>query len=292
MIRQAAASTADQVFLDLEDSVAPARKEEARHNVAEGLRTLDWASKTTCVRINGLETALAYQDIIEVVEAAGKNLDTVMVPKVRCPEDVYFVDTLLGQIEQRMGLDRRIGIEALIETAEGLVNVEKIAFASRRLETLIFGAGDFAASMGVPSLNIGAQPFGYPGHLWHFPMVRIVAAAKAARLQAIDGPFGAYQDMEGLRTVAQTARALGFDGKWAVHPAQIEVVHQVFTPTEEEVRQARAFMEHYDGIAADSGTGAITINGQMVDEASLKMARELLRRADLADGARRTVLVS
>ncbi len=292
MIGQAAASTADQVFLDLEDSVAASRKEEARRNVAEALRTLDWGGKVVCVRINGLETALAYRDIIELVEAGGERLDTLMVPKVRRPEDVCFVETLLAQIELRMGLERRIGIEALIETAEGLVNVEKVAFASRRLETLIFGPADFAASLGVPGLNIGAQPVAYPGHLWHFPMFRIVAAARAAGLQAIDGPFGAYQDLEGLRAAAQMARALGFDGKWAVHPAQIEVVHRVFTPSEEEVRQATAFAEHYVSLVNGNGTGVTTVGGQMVDEASLKMAQELLGRAEMVERASRAALVS
>jgi citrate lyase subunit beta / citryl-CoA lyase len=292
MIRQAAGSAADHVFLDLEDSVAASRKEESRRNVVEGLKTLDWGGKTVCVRINGLDTALAYRDIIEIVESAGERLDTVMVPKVRCPEDIYFVDTLLSQIEQRMGLKKRIGIEALIETAEGLVNVEKVAFSSRRLESLIFGPADFAASVGVPGLNIGAQPISYPGHLWHFPMFRIVTAAKAAGLQAIDGPFGAYQDLEGLRTAAEMARALGYDGKWAVHPAQIEVVHQVFTPSEEQVRHARAFAAHYSSLAAGDGTGAMAMDGQMVDEASLKMAQDLLRRAEMAEGARTAVLVS
>ncbi len=291
MIRQAAASGADEVFLDLEDSVAPSRKEEARANVIEGLKNLDWSGKTVSVRINGLGTSLAYRDIIEIAEEAGEQLDTVMVPKVARPEDVYFVDTLLSQIERRTGLSRRIGIEVLIETAEGLVNVEKIAFAGLRLESLIFGAGDFAASIEVPSLNIGAQPISYPSHLWHFPMMRIVTAARAAGLQAIDGPYGAYQDLEGLRVAAGTARALGFDGKWAVHPAQIEVVHQLFTPTEEEVRQASAFVEHYSNLSAGSGTGVMTLGGQMVDEASLKMAQQVLRRAELAAGPRVGTLV-
>ncbi len=290
MIKKAAESGADEVFLDLEDSVAPSRKEEARQHVIDGLRTLDWSGKTVSVRINGLDTGLAYREIIEIVEQAGEHLDTVMVPKIRRPEDVCFVDTLLGQIERRIGLSKRIGIEVLIETTEGLVNVEKVAFASPRLECLIFGAGDFAASLGVPSLNIGAQPHVYPGHLWHFPMMRIVVAAKAAGLQATDGPFGAYQDLEGLREVAQMAGALGFDGKWAIHPSQIDVVHQVFTPTEEEVRHARAFSEQYSDLATQ-GTGVTTIRGQMVDEASLKMAQEILRRAELIQGGKAPALV-
>lgn len=292
MIGQAAASTADQVFLDLEDSVAPSQKEDARRNVAEALKTLDWAGKVVGVRVNGLDTGLAYRDIIQVVESGGERLDTVILPKVGRPEDICFVDTLLTQIEQRMGLNRRIGIEALIETAEGLVNVEKVVYASRRLETIIFGPADFAASVGVPSLNIGAQPLDYPGHLWHFPMVRIVAAAKAAGLQAIDGPFGAYQDLEGLRRVAQMARALGYDGKWAVHPAQIEVIHEVFTPSEEQVKQAMAFAEHYRHLANGDGRGVAALGGQMVDEASLRMAQELLRRADMVESAKRTVPVA
>jgi citrate lyase subunit beta / citryl-CoA lyase len=281
MMRSAAVSDADEVFLDLEDSVAPSEKEPSRAKIVEALKELDWTDKVVCVRINGLDTSLAYRDLIEVVEAAGKYIDTIMVPKVRRPEDVYFVDTMLTQIEEYVGIDRKIGIEAQIENAEGLMNVDKTAFASPRLETIIFGPGDFAASMSIPNLSIGAHKMEYPGHIWHYVMTRIVVAARAAGLQAMDGPFGSYTNLEGLRDSAKMAFSLGFDGKWAVHPAQIEVVNDVFTPSEELIRQAVAFGERYKKATEIEGLGAVALDGQMIDGASLRMVHALLRRSDL-----------
>ena len=285
MMRSAAASTADEVFLDLEDSVAPSEKEPARAKIVQALKELDWSGKVVCVRINGLDTKLAYRDLIEVVEPAGQYIDTIMVPKVRRPEDVYFVDTLLTQIEEYAGIGRRIGIEAQIENGEGLANVERIAFASPRLETIIFGPGDFAASVGVPNLSIGAHKMDYPGHVWHYVMSRIIAAARAAGLQAIDGPFGSYLDLDGVRDSAQIARTLGYDGKWAVHPAQIDVINEVFTPSEELIRQALAFAERYKRATEIEGLGAVALDGQMIDGASLRMVNELLRRAEQIERA-------
>jgi citrate lyase subunit beta/citryl-CoA lyase len=281
MMRSASASTADEVFLDLEDSVAPAEKEPSRAKIVQALKELDWSGKVICVRINGLDTKLAYRDIIEVVEAAGQYLDTIMVPKVRRPDDVYFVDTLLTQIEENVGIEKRIGIEAQIENAEGLINVDRTAFASPRLETIIFGPGDFAASMSVPNLSIGAHKMEYPGHIWHYVMSRIVVAARAAGLQAMDGPFGSYTNLEGLRDSAKMAFNLGFDGKWAVHPAQIDVVNEVFTPSEEMIQQAVAFGERYKRATEIEGLGAVALDGQMIDGASLRMVHSLLRRSDL-----------
>ncbi len=279
MMRHAAGSSADEVFLDLEDSVAPTQKHTARTNVVQALRELDWAGKVVAIRINGLDTKLAYRDLIEVVEAAGRHLDTIIVPKVRGPEDLYFVDTLLTQIEEQVGIDRPIGIEALIETALGLANVEKIAFGSRRLEALIFGPGDFAASVGVPDLSIGSHGMDYPGHVWHYAMSRVVAAAKAAGLQAVDGPYGSYTDLEGVRASARMARTLGYDGKWAVHPAQIDAITEVFTPSEELVRRALAFVERYRGASEAKAQGVVSLDGQMIDGASLRIADNLLRQA-------------
>ncbi len=281
MMVGASSSDADEVFLDLEDAVAPSQKEPSRAQIVRALKELDWTGKVTCVRINGLDTKLAYRDLIEVVEPAGQYIDTIMVPKVRRPEDVYFVDTLLTQIEEYVGIENRIGIEAQIENGEGLVNVDKIAFASPRLETIIFGPGDFAASMGVPNLSIGTHKMEYPGHVWHHAMSRIIAAARAAGLQAMDGPFGSYADLEGVRASAQMARTLGYDGKWAVHPAQIEVINEVFTPSAELVRQARAFAERYERATEIEGLGAVALDGQMIDGASLRMVNELLRRAEM-----------
>lgn len=280
MMRSAAASSADEVFLDLEDSVAPSEKEPSRAKVVQALKDLDWTGKVVCVRVNGLDTRLAYRDIIEVVEAAGQYIDTIMVPKVRRPDDVYFVDTLLTQIEENVGIDRKIGIEAQIENAEGLINVDKTAFASPRLETIIFGPGDFAASMSIPNLSIGAHKTEYPGHIWHYVMTRIVVAARAAGLQAIDGPFGSYTNLEGLRDSAKMAFSLGYDGKWAVHPAQIDVINEAFTPSEDLVRQAMAFGERYIRATEVEGLGAVALDGQMIDGASLRMVHALLRRAD------------
>ncbi len=280
-MRSASASDADEVFLDLEDSVAPAEKEPSRAKIVQALQEFDWTGKVVCVRINGLDTKLAYRDLVEVVEAAGQHIDTIMVPKVRRPEDVYFVDTMLTQIEEYVGIDRKIGIEAQIENAEGLINVDQTAFASPRLETIIFGPGDFAASMSIPNLSIGAHKMEYPGHIWHYVMTRIVVAARAAGLQAMDGPFGSYTNLEGLRDSSKMAFALGYDGKWAVHPAQIDVINEVFTPSEELVRQAVAFGDRYKKATEVEGLGAVALDGQMIDGASLRMVHALLRRSDL-----------
>lgn len=281
MMRSAAASPADEVLLDLEDSVAPSEKEPSRAKIVQAIQELDWTDKVLCVRINGLDTKLAYRDLIEVVEAAGRHIDTIMVPKVRTPEDVYFVDTLLTQIEEHVGIERRIGIEAQIENAEGLINVDEIALSSPRIETIIFGPGDFAASMSIPNLSIGAHKMEYPGHIWHYVMTRIVVAARAAGVQAMDGPFGSYQDLESLRASARMAFSLGYDGKWAVHPAQIDVINDVFTPSEDLVRQAVAFAERYKKATEVEGLGAVALDGQMIDGASLRMVNALLRRSDL-----------
>lgn len=285
MMTSAADSEADEVFLDLEDSVAPSEKEPSRAMIVKALKELDWTGKVMSVRINALETKLAYRDLIEVVEPAGQYIDTIMVPKVRNPEDVYFVDTMLTQIEEYVGIGKRIGIEAQIENGIGLTNVEEIAFASDRLETIVFGPGDFAASMGVPNLSIGAHKMEYPSHIWHYVMARIVAAARAAGLQAMDGPFGSYADLEGVRTSSMMARMLGYDGKWAVHPAQIEVINDVFTPSVELLQQADAFAKRYQKATEEEGLGAVALDGEMIDGASLRMVNELFRRSRLIDRA-------
>jgi citrate lyase subunit beta / citryl-CoA lyase len=287
MVESAAASDADEVFLDLEDSVAPSMKEQTRAMIVAALKELDWSGKVMSVRINALETHLAYRDLIEVVEPAGQHIDTIMVPKVRTAEDVYFVDTMLTQIEEYVGISKRIGIEAQIENGIGLVNVEEIAFASDRLETIVFGPGDFAASVGVPNLSIGAHKMDYPGHIWHYAMSRIIAAARAAGLQAMDGPFGSYANLEGVRASAQMARTIGFDGKWAVHPAQIDVIHDVFTPSEQLLQQADAFAKRYQKATEEEGLGAVALDGEMIDAASLRMVNELFRRSKLIERAGR-----
>ncbi len=282
MMAKAAASDADLVFLDLEDAVAPAERPGARKLIVKALNELDWGTHIRAVRVNDVRTPWCYQDVIAVVEGAGANLDVVVLPKVNRPEDVYMLDLLIGQIEMAQGLPPRIAIEAQIESAEGMANVEAIARSSRRLEALIFGPGDFAASVGIPTLEIGGHDWPYPGHLWHAALSRIVVAAKAAGIEAIDGPYGKYQDLEGLRTSAMLARALGCDGKWAIHPSQLEPINMIFSPTPDELRVAREIQQRYQAALAGEQSGAFALNGSLVDAASLRMAERTLQRARAA----------
>jgi len=278
-MEKAAQTTVDEVFLDLEDSVAPNKKVEARAMIVKALREFDWSGKTVVVRVNDISTQWFYGDLIEVVEGAGEKIDAIMQPKVHRPEDVYVLDTLLSQIELKMGFNRRIGIEAQIESAAGMANVERIAHASPRLVSLIFGPGDYAASCGIPVFSIGTHGVSYPGHLWHYAISRIVSAAKSAGLDAIDGPYGAIADIEGLTRSAQMARLLGCDGKWAVHPSQIEPITRAFSPTEEELRRARMIAERYEAATEREGVGAVMLDGDMIDAASLKLAERALEKA-------------
>ena len=278
-LRKAATSAADAIILDLEDGVAPSARPEARANIVEALRDLDWGERLRTVRVNDVRTQWFYQDLVAVVEGAGTYLDAIVLPKVNRPEDVYMLDLLLGQIEMAREIDHRIGIEAQIETAEGMANVEQIARSSTRLETLIFGPGDFAASIGAPLLSIGGHVADYPGHIWHAPLSRIVVAAKAAGLEAIDGPFGAYQDLAGMEQSARLARLLGCDGKWAIHPSQIEPLNAVFAPTAEEVARAEEIVQRYQASLGDQRRGAMALRGDLIDAASLRMAERVLARA-------------
>ncbi|GBD30138.1 L-malyl-CoA/beta-methylmalyl-CoA lyase [bacterium HR32] len=280
-VKKAVASAADAVFLDLEDAVPPDQKDAARGEAARALQELDWGSKTRMVRINGLDTPWAYRDLVEVCEVAAASLDCVVVPKVGRPEEVAFVDILLGQVEARLGLAHRIRIHALVESAQGLANVDRIAAASPRLEALSFGPGDFAASVGMPASAIGTHDAWddlYPGHRWHYAMQRVLVAARAHGLRAYDGPSAEFRDLGAFRRLCLVARALGFDGKWCIHPAQIPVVHEVFSPTPEEVAWARRVVAAYEAAQAE-GRGAITVDGKMVDAASLRMAHATLARS-------------
>ena len=281
LFEKAAASAADYVFLDLEDAVAPDDKESARHNVIEALAGIDWraAQKTVSVRINGLDTPYMYRDLIDVVEQAGAHLDTVMIPKVGVPGDVYTVDALLSQMEQALGLRHRIGVEALIETALGMANVEAVAAASPRLEALHFGVADYAASCRARTMTIGGLNPGYPGDQWHSALSRLLVACRANGLRAIDGPFGDFSDPEGFTAGARRAAALGYDGKWAIHPAQVDLANEVFTPPAAEVEQARRVLEALDEAAA-AGRGAAQLDGRMIDAASARMARNVVETAD------------
>ena len=279
MVEKGLASNADGVFLDLEDAVAPDKKAEARKDVIYALKELGWRRRSTLYRANALDTPYFYRDLIEVVEESGSALDSILIPKVQRPEDLYTVHTLLNQIELATGLEPgKIKLEAQIESAEGLTNIDAIARATDRLEALHFGPGDFAASLRMPQTSIGTMDEWdevYPGHRFHYVMQRIVVAARAAGLRAVDGPVADYRNEEGLRNSCLLARSLGFDGKWCIHPAQIDIVNEVFSPTEREIAWAERVVAAYEE-ANTSGSGAVSVDGQMVDAASIKMARNTL----------------
>jgi len=272
MLRKAPSLPADEVFCDLEDSVAPNEKEAARGNVIEALQANDWGDKTVVVRINAVDTSWAYRDIIEVVEGAGEYLDCLMIPKVQNAGEVEFVDHLLRMIEDAKGLDHRIGIEAQIENGPGLTLIDEIAFASDRLETLIFGPGDMAAALGMPSLTVGELVPGYPGDPWHWVHMRILVAARTAGLQAIDGPYAKIRDLDGYREVATRTQTLGYDGKWVLHPDQIVIANQVYAPTQAAYERAEEILAAHAKATDVDGTGAVMLDEEMIDEASRKMA--------------------
>lgn len=278
MIEKAVASEADVVFLDLEDAVVPSQKVESRQNVVRALTELDWGRKGRAYRVNAVSTPFFYRDVIDVVEQVGDRLDLLIVPKVERPEDLAALDILLTGIDLNLGFaPGKIAVEAQIENAPGLVQSERIAEGAR-LRALVFGPGDFSASVRMPLASIGTRDWWdeqYPGHRLHYPMSRIVVAARAAGVRAIDGPMADFRDLEGLRQACILARGLGYDGKWCIHPGQISVVNEVFLPTAEEIAWARRVMEAYDQ-AADQGRGAITVGETMVDAASIRMARTTL----------------
>jgi citrate lyase subunit beta/citryl-CoA lyase len=265
---------ADEVFLDLEDAVAQSEKANARRLVIEVLSSHDFGDKTVVVRVNGTDTPHYYRDLIDVVEQAGDRLHAIMLPKVRTPGDVEMTDKLLTQIELAKDLRNRLGIEAQIEDATGLLACEAIAAASPRMESLIFGPGDYSAAVGIPITTIGGAPEHYPGDHLNYVFSRLVVAARAAGIQAIDGPYAAFDDDEGLRARARLARALGMDGKWTIHPRQIAIVNEVFTPAREEWERAEALLAAYRE-ATDAGRGAAMFDGEMIDEANRRMAERL-----------------
>jgi citrate lyase subunit beta/citryl-CoA lyase len=269
---------ADHVFLDLEDAVAPSAKPGARKTIVAALNGLDWGKKTRCVRINDVTTPWCFEDVIEVVEGAGKNIDTIMLTKAIRAADVQFVDLLLGQLETKLKLERRIGIEVLIEEAAGLQNVEAIAAASPRMEALIFGMGDYSASQQMNLRGWGGE--GYPGDVFHYPRFRIAMAARAAGLDPVDGPYANFRSEEGYRREARYAYMLGFVGKWAIHPAQIAPALEIFSPEPEEVARARELAAAYDKALAE-GVGSVNVNGVMVDAASIRIIMNTVRKAEL-----------
>jgi citrate lyase subunit beta/citryl-CoA lyase len=242
--------------------------------VAAALQAGHWAGKVTTVRVNGALTRWAYRDVIDIVEQAGQHLDAIVLPKVSGPDQVAWLDLLLGQVEQATALPAgRIGIEAQIEDARGLAEVDAIAGASPRLEALVFGPADFMASVGMRSLEIGAQPRGYAGgDAFHYPLLRILVAARAYGLQAIDGPYAAIGDDDGLRRAAVSAAALGYDGKWVIHPGQIEIVNAAFSPDQAEYDRAELILEAYAYYTTVENRGAARLDGEMIDEATRKLA--------------------
>jgi citrate lyase subunit beta/citryl-CoA lyase len=282
MLSKAPSLPADEVFIDLEDSVAPLAKEEARDSVVQALKEGDWAGKTVVVRVNGVYTKWCARDVLHVVENAGHFLDCLMIPKVELASDVTFVDNLLRMTEENLTLDRRVGLEVQIETATGLRNIHDIAAASDRIETLIFGPADMSASLGLPTVTAGMPMPGYPGDHWHHVLSTILIAARHAGVQAIDGPYLLIKDLEGFRDMAERARALGYDGKWALHPGQIDVLNEVFTPSQEEFDKASAMLEAYRHATEVEGRGAVMFGTEMIDEASRKMAEQLAARGRAA----------
>ena len=283
MCEKAARSGADLVFLDLEDACAPVAKEGARATAVSALTELDWGRTVRAVRVNDLETPWCHGDVIEVVTGAREALDVLIVPKARSARDVWWYDVLLTQLEARLGLERRIALEVLIEDAEGLANAVEIARASERLEALIFGAGDLSASLRARVDGNFDPVTEYPGDFWHFARAQVVTAARIAGVDAIDAPYPAYRDPDGYRRSAVHASLLGFDGKWAIHPDQIAIANEVFSPTPEEVRDARAAIEAYRSAEA-SGVGAIGRDGRLVDAAHMRLAENVLHKASLAEG--------
>ncbi|MEM7429269.1 MAG: CoA ester lyase [Pseudomonadota bacterium] len=294
LFEKAAQSDVDVIFLDLEDAVAPDDKETARRNIIQALHDIDWKGKSMSVRINGLDTHYMYRDVVDVVEQAGEHLDLIMIPKVGTAADVYAIDMLVTQIEDAKGYEKRIGFEHIIETALGMQNVSEIASASKRNESLHFGVADYAASTRARTTIIGGVNQDYAvltdpdgdgarevhwGDMWHYALARMVVAARANGLRPIDGPFGDFSDAEGYRAAAGRAAVLGCEGKWAIHPSQIALANEVMSPSEPEVTKAKRILVAMDEAAKD-GKGAVSLDGRLIDYASIRQAEVLVQKAD------------
>jgi citrate lyase subunit beta / citryl-CoA lyase len=272
-IAKARDMTADEIMLDLEDSVAPAAKDGARDLAVAALRAGGWDGKLVAVRVNDATTPWAYRDVIAAIEGAPGAVDTLVLPKVSSPAHVAWLDLLLAQVEQAAGVPvGSTGIEAQIEDASGLAAVEAISCASPRMVALVFGPGDFMASIGMRSLDIGGEPAGYAYDAHHYTRMRLLVAARAAGLQAIDGPYGRIKDLDGLRAAAGSVAALGFDGKWVLHPGQVDVVNEAFTPSADDYARAVAILGAYEQATSEQARGAVMLGDEMIDEASRKMA--------------------
>jgi malyl-CoA/(S)-citramalyl-CoA lyase len=299
LFEKAAKGAGDVVFLDLEDAVAPDDKEQARKNVIQAINDIDWGAKTLSVRINGLDTHYMYRDVVDVLEQAGQRLDLIMIPKVGTPSDVYAIDMLVTQIETAKKRTKRIGFEMIIETALGMSNVDAIASASPRNESLHFGVADYAASTKARTTNIGGpnpdygvltdkvegQPREYHwGDMWHYAIARMVVAARANGLRPVDGPFGDFSDPDGYKAQANRASVLGCEGKWAIHPSQVTLANEVFSPSEKDVAKAKRILEAM-AQAQKEGKGAVALDGRLIDIASIKQAENLVRKAEQIAGA-------
>lgn len=293
MFEKAAKSDADVIFLDLEDAVAPDEKEKARKNIIKALNEVDWGAKSMSVRINGLDTHYMYRDVVDVVEQAGERLDLIMVPKVGTAADVYAVDMMVTQIEDAKGYSKRIGFEHIIETALGMQNVSDIAAASKRNESLHFGVADYAASTRARTTIIGGVNKDYAvltdpdesgkrdshwGDMWHYALARMVVAARANGLRPIDGPFGDLKDPDGYKAAAYRAAVLGCEGKWAIHPSQIALANEVMSPSDEEISKAQRILKAMQQAEAD-GKGAVSLDGRLIDYASIRQAEVLVEKA-------------
>jgi malyl-CoA/(S)-citramalyl-CoA lyase len=295
LFEKAAVSAADVVCLDLEDAVAPADKEKARDNVVQALNDIDWKSKLLTARINGLDTHWCYRDVLALVEKGGERLDAIMIPKVGNASDVYAIDMLVTQASEAVGRKKRIGLEVIIESAAGLGNIDAIAGSSRRLESLHFGSADYAASQGMRTTNIGGGNADYAmltdaeegapsashwNDLWHYPLFRMVQAARAHGLVPIDGPFGDYSDPEGFRGQARRTAVLGCEGKWAIHPSQVAFANEIYTPPAKEVARAEAILAALKE-AHEKGMGAVALNGVLIDAASIRQAEGIVRQMQM-----------
>lgn len=294
LFEKAATGAADVVFLDLEDAVAPDDKPQARKNIIQALRDIDWGNKTMSVRINGLDTHYMYRDVVDVIEQGGERLDLIMIPKVGTPADVYALDMMVTQIETAIGRKKRIGFELIIETALGMQNVAAIAAASKRIESLHFGVADYSASIRARTTNIGGANPGYAvltdkdekgnrethwGDMWHHAVATMVVAARANGLRPVDGPFGDFSDPDGYRAGGRRSAALGCEGKWAIHPSQVELANDLFTPSEAEVTRARRILEAM-AQAQKEGRGAVALDGRLIDIASIRQAEVLVKKAE------------
>ena len=279
MHQKATTLEADLVLLDLEDATAPSEKAAARETIVQSLRTLDFGRRTVAVRVNGAQTSWCYRDVVDVVEPAGERIDVLILPKVDSAGDVLFLDRLLGQIERAQGWPvGRIGIQVLIESATAVQRVDEIAASSPRLRALIFGPGDLSASLGLGQLTIGTPDSDYPGDVWHYPLMRLLVAARAHGLLAIDGPYAVIADLPGLERAARRTAALGFDGKWVIHPSQIETVNRVFSPDAAAFARATGILAAYRQATESERRGAVLFEGEMIDEATRKMAESVAAR--------------